>query len=414
MNLRLLLFAVFLGLAVISTRACSDSEADAKGSPLTDADLSDFQDDLLEVAFDAASALPVDPLIKNRSRAQEAVIAACLELDQPRRAEKELDAIANWRRGSGYADLALYCAQHGHDAQAQAYLETARQVSEKAEDESAEDGGGQGWRRDRIRAKIAGTYLWLGQPERAAAFETVVASEAGAVKTAKARLLDASEFDAELEVLQAVTAKGEFDETRNALESCAQLLDRFYDDREQRSRAADTIRSSWGKLPVQIRIELMGELTRSALDHGDPGQALELVNETQVLLDDNRWTPEFRVPLAAKLAELRYRAGDRERARSDADAALAAFEAQRDQIVNIYRAGAMRPIAETYQSMGDTPAALAVYARALEACVENPNSRPRAEDLSATCCSMALHRVEPDAALWSRIRAIRSGLGPPW
>jgi hypothetical protein len=52
--------------------------------------------------------------------------------------------------------------------------------------------------------------------------------------------------------------------------------------------------------------------------------------------------------------------------------------------------------------------------RFVEEGVENPNSRPRAEDLSATCRSMALHAVEPDADLWKRMRQIGDGLGPPW
>ena len=64
--------------------------------------------------------------------------------------------------------------------------------------------------------------------------------------------------------------------------------------------------------------------------------------------------------------------------------------------------------------MGDTATALSAYKRAVEEGVENPNSRPRAEDLSATCLSMAVHGVEPDAVLWTRIRQINDGLGDPW
>jgi hypothetical protein len=64
--------------------------------------------------------------------------------------------------------------------------------------------------------------------------------------------------------------------------------------------------------------------------------------------------------------------------------------------------------------MGDTAAALAVYKQAVEAGMENPNSRPRAEDLAATCCSMAVHAVQPDAELFARIREICAGLSDPW
>jgi hypothetical protein len=89
---------------------------------------------------------------------------------------------------------------------------------------------------------------------------------------------------------------------------------------------------------------------------------------------------EHRIPLVAQLSDLRFKAGDTERARTDADAALALFNAQREKIVNIYRAGALRPLAEAYQSMGDTEAALSVYKLAVEEGIANINSRPRAED----------------------------------
>jgi hypothetical protein len=64
--------------------------------------------------------------------------------------------------------------------------------------------------------------------------------------------------------------------------------------------------------------------------------------------------------------------------------------------------------------MGNISRAIELYKRTIEAGIENPNSRPRAEDLSATCCSMALHNVKPDAELLSRISQIRDGLGDPW
>ena len=75
------------------------------------------------VAFAAASAMPLNPHIKNRSRAQEVVVAACLELDQPQRAQRYIEQIANWRRGAGYADLAFHQAQQGRIDQVEPQLE---------------------------------------------------------------------------------------------------------------------------------------------------------------------------------------------------------------------------------------------------------------------------------------------------
>ncbi len=372
---------------------------------LTDKPLAAYQNELLDLAFETAAAIPVKPHIKDRSLSQEKVVAASLELDQPLRALSLIEKIDNWRRGSGYGDLAFYCARHGYAGEVQQYLDLAVQISESAE----------GWRRDQIRVKIANTYTWLGQTQQADQFETgVVDSESGKVARVKAMIAGEDYFDEQMNALDALTAPGNFDIVENALKACANLFNRFYDDAWRRLLTEEKIKTSWDKLPIFKRVELLTELAGFALDHADQAKSLDLVNEAQLFMDGAQWRPEHRIPMISKLVQLRFRAGDRQKARTDADALLALFDSQRNKIVNIYRAGALRPLAEAYQSMGDTTAALAVYKRAVEEGVENPNSRPRAEDLSATCLSMALLGVEPDAELWTRIRQINEGLGDPW
>ena len=372
---------------------------------LTDTPLAVYQNELLGHAFETAAAIPVKPHIKDRSRAQEKVVETSLELDQPLWALSLIERIDNWRRGSGYCDLAFYCARHGYTGEVQQYLNLAVEVSESAED----------WRRDQIRVKIANTYVWLGQTVQTDQFESgVVDSESGKVAGVKALIAGEDHFDEQMNALDALIAPGNFDIVENALKACANLFNRFYDDAGRRLLAEEKIKTSWGKLPIFKRVELLTELAGFALDHADQAKALELVNEAQLFMDSAQWRPEHRIPMISELVKLRFRAGNRQKARTDADALLALFDSQRDKIVNIYRAGALRPLAEAYQSMGDTAVALAVYKRAVEEGVENPNSRPRAEDLSATCCSMALHGVEPDAELWIRGRQINDGLGDPW
>ncbi len=372
---------------------------------LTDTPLAVYQNELLDHAFETAAAIPVKPHIKDRARAQEKVVETSLELDQPLWALSLIERIDNWRRGSGYCDLAFYCARHGYTGEVQQYLNLAVEVSESAED----------WRRDQIRVKIANTYVWLGQTVQTDQFETgVVDSESGKVAGVKALIAGEEHFDEQMNALDTLIAPGNFDIVENALKACANLFNRFYDDAGRRLLAEEKIKTSWDKLPIFKRVELLTELAGFALDHADQAKALELVNEAQLFMDSAQWRPEHRIPMISELVKLRFRAGNRQKARTDADALLALFDSQRDKIVNIYRAGALRPLAEAYQSMGDTAVALAVYKRAVEEGVENPNSRPRAEDLSATCCSMALHCTEPDAELWARILQIKEGLGDPW
>lgn len=410
-----------IAAVIVWTGGCGKTPQDATGAAektekqpvVPDVPLAPFQLELLELAFDTATAIPVYPHIKDRSRAQEAVVTTCLKLEQPSRALACIERIDNWRRGAGYADIALYYAQHGSTQKAQTYLDLAKQVA--AEGDQTEENVSQEWRTDLIKVKIAKTYAWLGQLEQANQLETgVVESEAGKVAGVKAMACDEKTFDEQVNSLEAMIAQGNFDVTKNALGAYAQLFKRFYPDEKRRLLIEGNIKASWGKMPIFIRIELLTDMAESAFDYKDQTKALGSVDEAQRFIDDNQWPAEIRIPMVAYLVTLRFRAGEKEKAKSDADALLAQYTAERAAIVNIYRAGALRPLAEAYQAMGDRDAALSVYKDAVKEGIENPNSKPRAEDLSATCCSMALHAVEPDAELWSQIHRVFTGLGQPW
>lgn len=372
--------------------------------------IAEYQRKLLDLAFQSASLMPTMPHIKNRCRVQETVVAACFALEQPQRALACIAKIDNWRRGAGYADYAFYLARHGEARDVQHYLDLAKEISDKGEETISQD-----WQKDRIKIGIAKTHAWLGQREEAARFEAGVEhAEMGKVDAVRAMHSNPEAFEDQARVLDAVFATGDFDLEHNALETCAQLFNRFYDDAQKRDRVEQMMKSSWAKLPLQVRLETLSELAGFALEHQDRPKALALVNDGQALLDGATWLPENYTPLAAPLLALRWKAGEREQARAKLDAVLALYDGQRAKIVDIWRGGTLRPIAEAYQAMGDTQQALAIYKRAVEEGVLNPNSRPRAEDLSATCCSMATKGVEPDKELWARLEQVAAGLRDPW
>jgi hypothetical protein len=374
--------------------------------PQAETRLAPYQGELLDLAFGAASAIPVNPHISDRSTTQDTVVQTWLQLGQPERALRCVGQVENWRRGTGYADIAFYLVKHGAGkADVEPYLEQARQEAGKAED----------WRKDRINVKIASTLAYLGQSREADQLATdVVPAETGKVPGVKAMVSDANGFEEQMKVLDGMVRPGNFDVVRNVLEIYGQMFGRFYADEQRRSRIEEKIKASWDKLPVFVRIDLILGMSRTASEHGDQAKAMELVDAAQGLMDVSEWPVEYRIPAAAKVAIARLLAGDKVKARADADALRSLFEAEGSKIVNVYRAGTIRPLAEAYQAMGDSAASLELYRRAVEAGVENPNSRPRAEDLAATCCSMALHGVQPDASLWSRIHTIQGGLGEPW
>jgi hypothetical protein len=360
---------------------------------------------LLELAFDAGSSIPQQPHLNDRSRAQSAIVEACLQLEQPALALQFIEQIDHWRQGAAHADYAFYLAQRGDVNDLERYLALAARRAESAQD----------WRRDRIKAKIVRVRVLLNQHEQASALnENVADSEAGTIEEVKAMIGDEAEFDRQMAAFDALIAQQDFDLTRGALEAAAQWFNRFYQDVARRELAESKIKSSWSAVPVMLRIELLLRLTEFALNHQDRAKALDLVNQAQQMLGAHQWSADYEIVTAARIAGLRHISGDADRAQADLQTVAGWYESRREQIMGIDRAGALRAIAEAHAKMKDAAASLRCYSRAVDEGADNPNARPRALDLSATCASMARAAVEPDEALWARLRQIRAGLTQPW
>jgi tetratricopeptide (TPR) repeat protein len=405
---------LFFPLSLVSgaqAAAADTADAPATGSG-DDRALESFQVELLELAFQTASAMPLDPHIKNRSRAQEGVVGACLELDQPELAAQYAGEIANWRRGAALADVAFYLVEKGRTEEALTFLKTAREIADQL---LVEDEDEQPWRRDLIRAKAAKSYLLLGRLREAGGLlENMIQAQAGEAVAVQAELMDDAATDRYLEALPEVFKTGDFDGVRNALTACVELFDRYYEDAERREQMERYVGEYGRRLPPALCFDLYSDLAEAAVRHQDPARARELIHEAARIVAGANWSPEVQIPLLSRLAVLHDLAGEPDEARIQADAAMAKYAELRDRTVNIYRADALLPLAEAYQALGVPAAAQEIYRRAVEESVENPNSRPRAEDLTAICCSMAVHGVEPEAALWARIREIHGQLGDPW
>jgi hypothetical protein len=375
-----------------------------------DAPLAPFQSELLDLAFDAASSLPLDPHVKNRSRAQDEVVTASLALDQPRRALDQAGSIANWRRGSACADVALYLIRRGETASAEWPMQLAQRVADMPVDPNDQE-----WRRDRVRAKLAAAYILLRQEDRVAGLEAELEpSEAARLVEARAAVGGPDVVDAQIAALDEAVTAGTFELVRHTMDACVQLVDRHYDDGETRARLEQAVRDTWAKVPRTVSVDLQFRLAEAALDHDDRASARRWIADAEQLIDSSNVLLEDQVQVAARLAVLLGRAGDGTRARERADAAFAAYMAGTETIADMFRAGALRPLAEAYHALGDRDAALSVYKLAVEEGALNPNARPRAMDLSATCLSLAQSACEPDAELRERLAEMRAGLGSPW
>jgi tetratricopeptide (TPR) repeat protein len=410
-----------LCLATLCAAACSDSQA--AGTPAAtgpaeqkaislpeDAALEPWRVELIELAMDAAGALPVFPHIKTRSVAQESVVDVCIALEQPRRALEYSARIGNWRRGVGYAGLALHLAERGTSEGVDELIALAEVESRLEGEENPQD-----WQQDLIRSKIAAALLQLGRAGDALAFETDLEdSEVGRVAAAKAALLSREELEARLSELDGLLATATLDQLRSALEAAIELYARAFSEPELRARCDDWIARASLKVPAQIRLETRLELAREAAELGDPAEASTQVAHARAVLDAGKWLPEDRVPLTARVAAARFAAGDAETARRELTEAQHAYDEGREQIPDFWRGGALRPVAEACVAVGEREQALKLYRRAAEEGIQNPNARPRTEDLVATCLSMARQDVQPDAELVRRLRATREGLADPW
>lgn len=370
------------------------AEAETGPSAIRNQAIADYQTRLLDLAFAVAASIPEDPFIKDRCAAQEKVVEVCLRLDQPVRAVGYADQIADWRRGLCYANTAYYLAEKGYSAE-------QLQKDLKLAEEIASMDHGQQWRSDRIKARIAQAYAALGQKEKAARFNTSLIDLKKVLPTTTES--EVPSLDGLIQKLDATIALQNYDLMKEALYAYVALFDRYYIQAEKRTLIEDKITSAWAKMPGIIRYDLLVKLADHALDHSDQVKAMEFVDQAADLVTEHQWPLENQIPMAAKLAAYRYRAGHSQKAREDVAAAWTLYKSHGMQISVIHCSETLMPLAEAFGAMGQTDVARDVYKRAIQECLANTNTKTRAEDMAAICVSMAISAVEPDCDLWQRL-----------
>lgn len=379
---------------------------------LRDAPIAGFQGELLELAFQAASRMPVDPHIKTRSKLQEEVVNAALELGQLQRALGYSKTILNWRKGTAYASVAYHAAERGANDGAREILDLALlHVAALRADENTQD-----WQRDRIRSRAAQALVVLGEADRAKEVARGIdASEAGRVEAEVARRLPSNSLDDGVEGTGSLLASGQFDQIQYGLDASLRLLQRGDVDVKSTEKLITQILDSSKKLPQLLRVELQMKLADAFLSRpSGKTRGLEFLADVRKEIERSKWLLEDRLTIDARVASLQHRALETEAAKTGILNVLERYEAGAGTIVDIYRSRVLRAIAEGLHQMGDVEASQRTFEKALIAAIQNQNSRPRTEDFCALCSSMAIRTIEPDAALWKRIRAVDAVLGEPW
>ncbi|MBL8754437.1 MAG: hypothetical protein JNK15_14130 [Planctomycetes bacterium] len=376
------------------------------------------QAELLQIAFDAASAFPIDPHGKNRSRAQEVVVVACFELGQPDLALGYGTRIADWRRGIAYADYAFGMARRGDAQRAREYIALAQGViaEEKAVPES------QAWRSDLIALKCARAFARLGD-------DAAATTAAAGIDAASAHAVDGGWADTAADRVERITEQGvaaelaaideafpamSIGQQSVALATLARVHAKFFSDATTRRFCEERVAERWVKLMPGLRLEALATMVQTCFDRKEIEAGRKLLAVMREIVAAHTWRPEDKAPWTGRLVELTFAGGETERAKADADAALAAWHRDREQVVNIWRAETLRPLALAFHALGDTTRCDELLGLVLEESLENPNSRPRCDDLVDTCVDLARRAIVPSAAVLDRIREIQRGLKAPW
>ena len=378
---------------------------------LSDAALPEGQAALLELAFAAPSKLPLDPHVKNRARGQETVILAALETQQFALAYRLAQEVPNWRKGTALADLAHALLEQDERADVLWLLDEAMEVAMAPAAEVVD----QSWRRDRIRAKVAGVYLKLGLDEEAQkAAVGVEASEAIHFEQAFAPRLSAEEVDQQLEAVPTLLQSASFEQAVSILTNLAIIYENHYEDVERRERTKQVLRDEWSKVPALVHIDLTLRMARAAIAADDLENARALCEDARAYVSNVTITPDEYVRLLARVALVRAEAGATQEAIDSLDAAMQIYDAEREKIVDMFRAEVLQPVAEAYLVAGSTEKAAKLYAQAIEEGALNPNGRPRAIDFAGTLSSMVRSGFTPGAELRARMDEVFQGLQSPW
>lgn len=434
MKTRTALHSLLLLPVLAAASGCSDAKAASRGvaaqaeganapraqstQSTADAPLEAFRRELLQIAFQAASSLPMNPHQKSRGKAQELVALACLDLDQPTLAREFATHIADWRRGNVLADYAHWMAVHGDVPEAKKYVEFADQIARDLGREPTD----QEWRRDTIRNKMARALAAANDVEGAKKAAASIDPSSGqafdsgwaATASSRADLVTADLLDKELSTLDDTLLTAASGQAFNVVAVYVRLYDKFYGDETHRSKIEKRVQTRDSKLPPDMHVSGLVELARVAAKHGDGENTKRLLQDVRTFLATTELGIEYTLGMVPVIAVVHAKAGEVDAAKAELADGLRRYHENRETFRQTKRAEILRPFAEGYHAIGDDAQASEIYEQVLVEGIENPNSRPRAHDLSETCVSMARHGFAPSATLLSRIRQILNGLGDPW
>lgn len=363
------------------------------------------KDELLELAFQIGSSIPVQPHTRDRARMQALVVQACIDNGSLVEAFQYASQIDGWRQGEMIALI-------GQKYLANNDAENARAFAKKALEKS---GNEIDWRKERIQTEIAKIYIQLGDTSQAYQLMSGARQEElGKMEVERTINMLPEELDIQADMFDKAIATHNFDFVRNAIEGYLAWFDRVASDDARTARASKAIDDAIRGLPYDLQIQYKIDFADHLFQSGKTEQAVLNLNNANEILSKTTFLPQDVSPLGAMIARAYVRLGDPKSARFLLQRLHAEYPTRREGITNLRRATSLRALAEGFCEIGDRDDAIACYTTALEEGAINPNARPRAEDLCATCVSMAKYKILLTPELTKRIALLRNSLTDPW
>jgi len=363
------------------------------------------RDDLLDLAFQISTSIPIEPFASDRARMQALVAQACIKNGSLIQAIQYASKIEGWRQGELFALIGQQYASTNETQLARDFAARAMEVAANEID----------WRRERIATETAKIYLQLSDSTKASALvEGATQAELGKIEAARTAIMNESQLDNQADMFDKALATKNFDLARGGIDGYLVWLDRVSQDQTRTTRALKAIDDALPGLPFDLQVKYEIDLADHLHKNLKRDLAiLKLDKATEIFLATT-FLPEDVAPLGAMIARARIRMGDPQSARVLLKRFYAEHSTRREGITNLRRATSLRALAEGFCELGDRDDAIACYTLALEEGTINPNARPRAEDLGATCISMAEYGIVLTPELKNRIDTIRNSLTDPW
>ena len=370
--------------------------------------ITDEQAKLLDLAFESASAIPLQPHVKSRSLYQEKVLETAVALGQLKWALAQKEEIKDWRRATITARVAAAAASQG-------LAEHVLQPLIVFSLEVAHSPGLEDWRIGKIRTQIGQVYAWLGDYPKANEYQSgASAHEMGQVALVKAQRCQedqAPELMAELDVL---CGSPRFEVIFNGIQGYLALMRHPFVSDEMCLAIEQKIQETWKVIPEVLQMQSCMGLAKTYLHRSNPEKAREWLSSAASMMGSLPWPIDLGIIRLAELAELYHQSGQADKAQATMDTAWSKFTTHTASIINIDRTEVLLPMAKTAMGMAQHDLAREIYHRALDESQVNPNSRPRAEDLSLIAASMAETGFTPTHEMLMRMQAMRQGFRHPW